>query len=323
MRAYLNLIRWKNLIIIAATMFIMKYLILIPVSQYFNTSIKFCDIGFLFLTVSIMFIAAAGNVINDYFDRKTDYINKPEKVIVGFTVKRRIVIAIHLILSFLGILTGFIAAYLSGQLRYGLIFILLVYILWKYSTSLKRTVFWGNFTVGVLTAIVPALVALFEYVSFKTISGETTNADTMAMKVSLALLLGYAVFAFAYNFIREIVKDLEDMEGDSKTGVKTMAVAIGKDKTNSIVSVLSTLSAAAVITVWITYISKLPFLEKDIFSTLYIIVLIVIPTLYITVKSLYASKKRDYTYLSKLLKIIMIFGILYSVIISLMIYGAT
>lgn len=323
MRAYLNLIRWKNLIIIAATMFIMKYFILIPVYNHFETSLKFCDVGFIFLVISILLIAAAGNVINDYFDRKTDYINKPEKVVVGFTVKRRIVIAIHLILSLLGVFTGFIAAYYSGQLRYGIIFLMLVYLLWKYSTKLKRTVFWGNFTVAVLTAIVPLLVAVFEYIAFINYSEDITKADTSAMKVSVALLLGYAVFAFAYNFIREIVKDLEDVEGDSKTGILTMAVRLGNKKCNFIVAALSTISAVAIIAVWITYMSNLPFLEKNVFSILYIAVLIVIPTLYIAIRSLSATKKRDYTYLSKLLKLIMIFGILYSLVISMMIHGVS
>lgn len=323
MRAYLRLIRWKNLIIIAATMFILKYFMLIPVYEYYGQEVFYSDIGFFFLCFSILLIAAGGNVINDYFDRKTDYINRPNKVLVVFKVKRRTVILFHWILSIFGIIAGFFAAYYAGSIFYGLFFILMVLLLWKYSTILKKTVFWGNFTVALLVATAPALVGATEYLAAKNFALEIGDVQLRAIKVSAALLFGYAVFAFAYNFIREIVKDNEDFKGDSKTGVKSMAVLVGRRKANILVAVLVLITAAAVAVSWHFYISELPFFSDILFGSLYIWGLIILPSLYVLIKSLTAVRKKDYSYMSRVLKMIMIAGILFSFIVSIVIHGNT
>ncbi len=302
-------------------MFILKYLILIPVYEYYDQTLYYPDLGFLFLCFSVLLIAAGGNVINDYFDRKTDIINRPEKVLVVFKVKRRTVILAHWILSFLGILAGFYASYHAGSFFYGIFFILMVLLLWKYSTILKKTAFWGNFTVAFLVATAPALVGASEYLAARGSISEINPTQLHAIKVSAALLFGYAVFAFAYNFIREIVKDLEDFKGDCKTGVKSLAVLMGRKKTNILVAVLSFAAAVAVAIAWHLYVYKLVFFQGNPFSSLFIWGLIIAPTIYIMIKCFFASTKRDYTYLSKLLKMIMIAGVLFSFVISLMIHG--
>lgn len=321
MKHFFRLVRFKNLLIIALTIIIMKYLILIPVYEYYETELFFSNTGFLFLCISIILIAAAGNIINDYFDRKTDLINRPSKVVVVLKIKRRTAILLHLIFSIIGILFGFIASYYAGSILYGLFFIFMVFVLWKYSTILKRTVFWGNFSVAILTGIPAAIVALSEYLAFKN-SGLILSADNiMAIKVSTAFLFGFALFAIVYNFIREIVKDLEDIKGDSVTGVKTLAIKLGCKKANRLVSALLVIAGFSVIFVWNLFIMKLPFLNDNNFTTIYIWVLIIVPTLFLAVKSLLAAQKKDYTYMSKLLKIIMIIGVLFSVLISIMING--
>ncbi len=321
MQPYLKLIRWKNLIIILGTMLIMRYFVLIPILQNYGLDYYFADTGFIFLCLSALLIAAGGNVINDYFDRKTDYINRPDSVIVGFSVKRRIVIAIHLILSIFGVIAGFIASYYAGSLKYGLFFILIFYVLWKYSTYLKKTVFFGNFTVALMIALIPAIVGISECLAIKNTIGELSVAELKSVKISTSFLLGFAVFAFIYNFIREIVKDMEDIEGDLKTGVKSIAVKLGIKNSNYLVAVLCIIAASSVAVAYHIYVSKLSFIKNDIFSTLYVWCLIIVPSIFLAIKSLLSSKKQHYTYMSKLLKIIMIFGIMYSFIISFMIYG--
>ncbi len=321
MADYLKLLRWKNLLIIAFTLLIMRYLVLIPVFQYFEVDVLYPDVGFLFLCLSTIFIAAGGNFINDYFDRKTDSINRPKNVVVGYSVKRRNVIAGHLILSVLGIVFGFIASYFAGSLKYGLFFILIAYILWKYSSKLKRCFFWGNFFVAVLIAIVPLIVGLSEYFTIKNFSGEISAELNTAMCISFRLLTGFACFAFIYNLIREIVKDIEDIEGDKKTEVRSIAVVAGVKNANALVFILSFIAAIATVFAWHGYVAKLDFFEKHLFGTLYIWTLIIIPSFYVSLKTLLSSKKRHYTKISKLLKVIMVFGVLFSFIISFMIHG--
>lgn len=321
MTDYLKLLRWKNLLIIAFTLLIMRYLVLIPVFRYYGVEVLYSDVGFLFLCLATIFIAAGGNLINDYFDRKADSINRPKKVVVGFTVKRRNVIAGHLILSILGVFFGFFASYFAGSLKYGLFFILMVYILWKYSSGLKRTFFWGNFFVALLIAIVPFSVGISEYLTIKNYSGEISGDYETAIRISIRILAGFACFAFIFNFIREVVKDVEDIEGDKKTGVRSIAVVAGVKKTNFLVFTLSLIAVAATIVVWHGYVAKLAFFENHTFGTVYVWTLIIIPSFYVSLKILASSKKRHYTKISKLLKIIMVFGVLFSFVISFMIHG--
>lgn len=319
---YLKLIRFNNLIIIFTTLVIMRYVVLKAVYGFYDLSLLYHNTGFWFLCLATISIAAGGNVINDYFDRKTDSINRPKRVLVAHKIKRRTAILNHIILSIIGVISGFIASYYMGSLKYGVFFIIIVFVLWKYSTVLKKKAFWGNFSVAALTAMIPLLVGISEYLSYK-------NAETpqliykyaSAIGIANRILIGFAVFAFLYNFIRELIKDIEDYRGDKKTGMCTMAIKLGIKNAKIISGILSVITAIFVYWAWQTYLSKLPFFINEIYSSVYIWVLIIIPTIYVSIRTFAASQKKHYTGISRLLKIIMIFGVLFSFVINFMIYG--
>ena len=214
MKSFFNLIRWKNILLVAATMFAMKYAIIIPIYMFFDISVGLSDIGFGFLVLSTMFTLAAGNIINDYFDRKTDIINRPRRVIVGFKIKRRQAILMHSAFSVFGIISGFIVSFIIGKPFFGLFFIFISILLWTYSSNLKKKVFIGNLTIALLTSLIPLIVGISEYYAFERSIPEWTINNIRAIKISFQTIIGFSIFAFLFNFILALLKDCKDFRDD-------------------------------------------------------------------------------------------------------------
>jgi 4-hydroxybenzoate polyprenyltransferase len=173
MKALLKLIRWQNLLIIVITMCLMRYAILssvlgkIGVGLYSLAgrttamSLQMPLIDFILLVFATILIAAGGYVINDYFDIKTDLINRG-KVIVGTKIPRRQAMMWHNILNVLGVAMGFFISWRTGYIWMGILFLLVSGLLYFYSASYKRQFLIGNVIVALLIAMVPMLVVLYE-----------------------------------------------------------------------------------------------------------------------------------------------------------------
>jgi len=159
-RGFLKLTRFPNLLIIAFTQYLSAFFLVAHPQHWFE---KLSDLNLFLLSLSTMMIAAAGYIINDYYDIKIDYVNKPDKVVVGKLVKRRIVLASHIILNALGVAIGL---YLS--LRVGLINFLAGFLLWVYSNRLKRIALVGNVTIALLTGLSIAIIAVYYLLPFIT-----------------------------------------------------------------------------------------------------------------------------------------------------------
>lgn len=195
------------------------------------------SINFHLLVLSTVMIAAAGNIINDYFDVRADRINKPERLIIGKHIKRRYAIVSHWGINLIAFI---IAIYLSWVLEtfwYLFIHLLAINILWFYSMYFKRKLLIGNILIAALTALVPILVGFYFHQVFD------TEPDALLFLAyypfdsypycdyTLWLTLGLACFAFILNLAREIVKDIEDIEGDKKLRAKTLPILLGENKT--------------------------------------------------------------------------------------------
>ena len=208
----LKLIRYPNLAIIALTQFLTA-LFLLENSSFLGL---LANLQFILLILSTLLIASGGYIINDYYDIKIDYVNKPDRVVIGKHLKRRHVLVIHSFFNGLGILLGiFVSWWIVG------INILATFLLWLYSNLLKRLPLWGNLVVSFLTGLSVFVV----YILFR------QNLELIAM---------YSVFAFFISLIREIVKDLEDIEGDEKFGCRTLPIAVGLVATKRIPPTINT-----------------------------------------------------------------------------------
>lgn len=228
------------------------------------------------LILATVMIAAAGYMINDYYDVKIDYINKPDEVIIGRTMKRRVAIFYHSLLNFSAIGIGWL---LSP--RVALVIFLAAFLLWFYSNLLKRLPFIGNFTVAFLTG---ASIWLIGYYYQK----------------SELLVLTYALFAFFMNLIREIIKDIEDRDGDRKHGCKTLPIVLGFRNTKKVIFAIAIVFICSILVV--TFKINNPKLYFY-FAGLSVLFLIFMYKIYL------ADRKQHFTQLSILNKALMLAGI--------------
>ena len=266
---YLKMIRGMNLAIVALT----QYFTAIFLLREGLTWQLLSDEKFFLLVLSTVIITSAGYLINDYYDVKIDYVNRPQRVIVGKTLKRRWIIIAHTVLNFTGIGIGF---YISPVI--GVINFIAAFLLWLYSNQLKRLPFIGNFTIAILTGATLFLVGQYfqerEY-----------------------LVLCYAIFAGFITLIREIIKDMEDLKGDERFGCKTLPIVFGIAKTKKIIYGIILAFCIAV------------FLLMSSVNIVFPITLSVI-MIFLIFELLKADKIKDYGRLSTLCKVIMLIGVI-------------
>ncbi|MEO6961186.1 MAG: geranylgeranylglycerol-phosphate geranylgeranyltransferase [Puia sp.] len=301
--AFFRLIRWPNLVFIALTQWLFYYCILLP--SFFHADPPRENIlkspEFLLLCFSSLLIAAAGYIINDYFDLPIDRVNKPEKIVVEKIIKRRWAIIWHLVLSGLGVAIGF---YLSWKLRnifIGPSNLVCVLLLWFYSTSFKKKLLLGNVLISLLTAWVILILYLCEFRFHRFVNPEFHAALSRVYKFAIV----YASFAFIISLVREVVKDMEDLEGDARYGRRTMPVVWGINASKLFASTWLMLLVAALIIIQF-YVLQYRWWMSIIFSTF----LVILPILWILKKMYRAERPSDFHRLSSMIKTVMMMGIL-------------
>jgi 4-hydroxybenzoate polyprenyltransferase len=298
---YLKLIRYQNLLMLAFMQLIFRY----GYFKFQNIPLALADWQYGLLVLSTVLIAAGGYVINNIFDQNTDNENKPQNVIVGKTISETKAYNLYIALNCVGVGIGF---YLSNViLRPGLasIFILIAATLYLYASSLKQMMLIGNIIVALLLAFSVIIIGVFD------LYPATAADNQQQMAVVFSILLDYAVFAFILNFIREIIKDLEDINGDYNQGMNTLAVVLGINKTSKIVFGLSFVPVFAILFYINNYLFQLQFV------TFYLLLFVLAPLLFFTMKIWSAKTKNDFNKLSLLLKWILLFGIASIVVITL------
>ncbi len=291
---FLKLIRFNNLVMIFFTQFLVKYFLFEP----FGIDVTLDWFGFTLLAISMMALAAAGNIINDIHDKATDTINKPHRQLIGKEISESVAYNWFIGLNILGVGIGFYLANLVGRPSFVALFILPSGFLYLYATQLKRTILVGNLVVSIMVAMIIIMIGIFDLLP------AITPENRLTQKVIFLILVDYAIFAFLVNFLREIVKDQEDINGDYKAQMQTLPVVLGRNRTNKIVFVLTLLPLAAVVYYIYSY------LYENLWAVLYVLLLILGPLLYFWVKIYSAKSKADYRHLSLLLKIVLATGLL-------------
>ncbi|WP_018615614.1 geranylgeranylglycerol-phosphate geranylgeranyltransferase [Segetibacter koreensis] len=299
-QAFLRLVRWPNLVFIAITQILFVYCIVHPVMFSAGATPNIHGVYFILLMISSVIIAAAGYIINDYFDINIDLINKPDKLVVDKIISRRWVIFWHLVLSVAGIIMGLYIDWKTNVRFLSLANLACVALLFFYSISLKKKLLSGNVVISALTAWVILVVGWCETSNLlqPNLIGSFTEKIT---RISFF----YAGFAFIISLVREVVKDMEDMEGDRRYGCNTMPIAWGINATKVFLAVwlIVLISALLIVQFYVLVFHWW-------WSAIYCIILIIIPLLYIFKKLFSAKNSDDYHRLSSLIKLVMFTGIL-------------
>ena len=291
---FLKLIRLPNLLMIIATQVLVKYFLFEP----FNIAVTLNWFGFLLLTLSMVSLAAAGNIINDIHDVRTDAINKPDRQVVGKTISEKAAYNWFMGFNIVGVLIGFYLSNMVGKPNFAALFLIPSALLYLYATQIKRTILVGNLVISIMVGMIIVMVGIFDLVPAIT----PVNRDTQW--VIFSILVDYAIFAFLVNFLREMVKDQEDIKGDHNTGMQTLPVVMGRERTNKIIFFIGLFPVAGVL----YYIYK--YLYENLAAAGYALFLILGPLLYFLIGIIGAKTKKDFRHLSILLKLVLAFGLL-------------
>ena len=272
--AFLRLVRLPNLLIIVMAQLLVRIFVIGPKENWLTI---ITTPSFILLCAATLMIAAAGYIINDYYDIKIDLINNPKRVIIGKSFTRRVALFAHFTINILAVVISlflgwkiFITVFLSG------------FLMWYYSNSLKRLALWGNITISLLSGI------SIYYLTFL-----SNNNSSMVIL--------YALFAFMISLIREIIKDLEDMKGDSQFGCKTLPILWGIKNTKYFIFFISTI---------FVIIMGLLFMQRYNNLLAFYFGIVLLPFFILLLVKLYkAESEDDYGKLSALSKAIMVAGL--------------
>jgi 4-hydroxybenzoate polyprenyltransferase len=257
----------------------------------------FSNLGFALLVISTVLVAAGGYVVNDYLDTDIDAVNKSDKIIVGNTISKKAAWNSYVALSLLGLLAAALPSWEIGNVNYVLIQVISGGLLWFYSYSYKRQILIGNLVVSGLSAIIVLLPFYYEAMA------EDKLYNTIS--VNFFFVKAYFAFAFLTTFSRELIKDMEDMEGDKSANCRTFPIVAGIVPAK-IMAIIFTLT----VMVAVGYIQYLQYETQDYISMIYFLVAVQLPSLWLVIKTAKAKEKNDFHFASTLSKVVMVGGIL-------------
>jgi 4-hydroxybenzoate polyprenyltransferase len=293
---FFKLVRYQNLLMLAFMQLIFRYGFL----KWQNVPLSLADWQYFLLVLATVLIAAGGYVINDIFDQNTDSENKPSKVIVGNKISEALAYNLYVGLTIAGVGIGFYLSNVIMKPGFATLFILIASLLYLYATSLKQMILIGNIIVALLLSFSVIIIGIYD------LYPATYEGNQKDMGVLFSILLDYAFFAFILNFIREIVKDLEDINGDYNQGMNTLPIVLGVQRTSKVVFVLSFIPLLILLYYTNEYFAS----NKLYIATVYSLLMLVGPLLYFTIKSSNAKTKKEFHHLSLVLKFVLFFGIL-------------
>lgn len=291
--AFFQLIRWPNLVFIILTQLLFYFCVYLPLYEIPQHK------SIAFLITASVFIAAAGYIINDYFDLNIDQVNKPDKNVFVRTISRRWAILWHFVFSITGVVLTWLAV---GNSHWYLVVAnaVCVLLLWLYSTSFKKKLVVGNVVISLLTAWT-VLIIFFTY----TRPQDAINTENYAAVKFFRVAFLYAGFAFIISLIREAVKDMEDLEGDARYGCKTLPIVAGirTTKVYTMIWVIVLIALVVIVQLYVLLFGWWP-------AVVFLLLTVLVPLLRFSKLLYYATSKADFAILSRRAKWIMLTGIL-------------
>ena len=303
-KAFFILIRWPNLLMIILLQMLLQYMLIGHVFNMINLEIPLNNLHFFLLMMSTVFMAAFGYVYNDVQDIKIDTINKNGKRIIDVYIGKKAGLIIAWALLSLALIPALYLSIMLQMIQLFFIHVIIALGLWYYSVELKKRILSGNVLVSIFTALSVLIIWLYHLIVIKNNAPLMVDARKIIPFLNL-VIVSYSIFAFIISFIRELIKDIEDLKGDSERGLKTFAVVYGIKKSKLLIYFLSIIMLSfLIISAYYAY------LHHWIKLTVYLIIAVVFPLFYFIVHLQKSKNVEDFNDLSTLAKIIMLAGIL-------------
>ncbi len=296
--AFLRLIRWPNLLFIALTQWLVYACVYHPLFE--QPADQPMDAHILYWIIASVLIAGGGYVINDYFDINIDEVNRPHRQVVDRVISRRWAMLWHLILSVLGLGFTALAVRWPSHAYLWLANLGCVVLLWLYSTRFKKTLLVGNILIALLTSWSIGVIFLSRF-SWGELIGNAVEPQQKFTRIAWL----YAGFAFVITLIREAVKDMEDMIGDAKSGCRTLPIVWGIPAAKMYTAVWT---VVLILVLLVVHAYVLPF--GWWLTSLYALSALIAPLVIFLAKMIAAQQPADFTSLSRILKWVMLAGIL-------------
>ncbi len=309
LRAYILLLRPINLLIVALTLALIRYCVIVPAFNDIGAPFLLDHLHFGLFVFAIVLMTAAGNLINDIVDNAIDLINKPNKTYINTIIPESNARLVYWLLHVCGFVLSIYLGFHIGQAHWSWLYIAAAGLLHLYSTRLKQTVLIGNIVVSFFTAAVVLMLLLSEH--------ESISNYWELLKFPINLVVGFAVFAFLSTLIREIIKDIEDVQGDQAFGLRTLPVAYGINNAQAI--------ALAVVMILIISLSAglthlLVYLDNPWMLT-YVTVCLLLPGILLLTFINRAKTVEQFSRLSKGLKVYMLLGLGTLILFRILVYG--
>ncbi len=275
---YFTFFRWKNILIILLIQYLFKYFLF----KKFDIQVSLDDFHFFILAISTGFVAIAGYIVNDLHDVKADIINKPEKLFVDKKITRFMAQNLFIGFNSVGLVLGMYLSYHVGNTSYFIIYLLTSLLLYQYAKYLKKNILVGNLIVSSVVLFCILMVAVFD------VAPATNYYNLESQRNVFGIFIIIGVFGFVLTFLREVVKDVEDIEGDKAIDAKSFPIVLGIKKTNHIL-----VSVTVLFLICLSYLSYYVF-DKSSYLSFYLVTLVCLPLLFFLFKLNKAITKKDY-----------------------------
>lgn len=311
MRAFFKLIRIENILFVIVTQLLVSYALIAPIFNSYGVE-RYLPLWVqLALLIGTALITMGGYIINDYFDVRIDEINKPHKVVIGRAVKRNKALLWHQILTGIGVFCGLLVAWQVWSITVAMIFIFVPGLLWFYSTTYKRQFLIGNLIVAAITGFVPMIVAIVENDFLVSKLGREMLQTGIVREVYLWVGV-FSLLAFACNFIREMVKDMQDEKGDRELECRTLPIVLGLKWSKLIVILLALMEMVGVLYFVNRYLS----IPETVVIRYYMYYAVLGPLLFFIFTIIRAKIDKDFKISQYIMKVIMLLGLVFPVLFA-------
>ena len=310
-KPYFKLLRVSNLAFLAILLYVIEKWVAVPLlQQQFSELVPWWVL--VLLIISVVCVAAGGYVINDYFDVKIDRINRPDDIVVTRVISREGAMSWFYVLTAIGIVAGLAVAWWAKSWNLLFIYVVIPGLLWFYSSSYKRMLLVGNLIVAFVSALVPLLVAIVNADYLRALYHEAL-AYTPIVGQLYVWLGGFSLFCFLLTLAREIVKDMEDIEGDREMECRTMPIVCSEKVSKAVVSTI-VLIIMALICYLAWFVMPFP-IEWSTLTCRFIIFGLMVPMLCVLVLLWAAHSKRELHTAQQVIKLVMFLGTMFSYVI--------